>query len=392
MVAALAAAMLVACGGGGTAADAGSSTTPQAASMSPAALLGRKIFEDVSLSASGRQACASCHSAAHAHAAPNALAVQPGGVLLEQQGVRASPSIRYLAFDGAFHFDRDGTPTGGFFWDGRASSLQEQAGKPFLNAIEMANADVASVIDKLSRAAYAEQFQQLYGSDIFSRPDDAFARMTLALQQFQREDPAFSPFSSKYDNFLRGKLQLSDQEMRGLALFNSPAKGNCAACHPSTRSSDGTPPLFTDFTYDNLGVPRNPAIPANADPSRYDLGLCARDGDDLASRTDLCGAFKVPTLRNVATRKAFFHNGRFTSLKDALTFYVQRDTNPEKFYPVRSDGTVDKFDDLPAAYQGNVNTSEAPYNRRSGDEPALNDAEIDDLIAFLQTLTDSDAN
>jgi cytochrome c peroxidase len=96
----------------------------------------------------------------------------------------------------------------------------------------------------------------------------------------------------------------------------------------------------------------------------------------------------VPTLRNVATRKVMFHNAAFTSLKDALTFYVQRDTNPEKWYPLAADGTPMKFDDLPAAFRTNVNTSEVPYNRRLGDAPALSDAEIDDVIAFLRTLTD----
>ena len=100
------------------------------------------------------------------------------------------------------------------------------------------------------------------------------------------------------------------------------------------------------------------------------------------------GAFKVPSLRNVALRKALFHNGRFKTLKDALTFYVQRDTDPQKWYPPNPDGSVKKFDDLPAAYVANANTSEAPYNRRRGDAPALSDAEIEDVIAFLRTLSD----
>ena len=148
--------------------------------------------------------------------------------------------------------------------------------------------------------------------------------------------------------------------------------------------------MFTDFSYDNLGVPRNAALAQNDDPAFHDLGLCGRA--DLATRTDLCGAFKVPSLRNVALRGALFHNGRFTSLKEAITFYVQRDTNPEKWYPRRADGSVDKFDDLPKSLRGNVNTSEAPYNRRPGDAPALNDGEIDDVVAFLKTLSDGPAH
>jgi len=377
---------LSACGGGGTASS--SSTSSTASALSAQASLGEKIFNDTSLSASGQQACASCHSAQNGHAAPNNLAAQMGGAALDLQGGRSSPSIRYLSTNTAFYFDGEGTPTGGFFWDGRAASLADQARAPFTNPVEMANADAAAVIDKLSKASYADEFKKVFGDDIFTRPDDAFARVALALQQYQREDTEFRPFTSKYDEFLRGKVSLSDQEVRGFALFNNPAKGNCAACHPSSKAADGSHPLFTDFSYDNLGVPRNPELLQNADPAFFDLGLCARSGGDLAARTDLCGAFKVPTLRNVALRQVLFHNGRFKSLKEALTFYVQRDTNPEKFYSLNTDGTVKKFDDLPAAYRANVNTTEAPYNRLPGDAPALSDAEIDDVIAFLQTLTD----
>jgi cytochrome c peroxidase len=108
----------------------------------------------------------------------------------------------------------------------------------------------------------------------------------------------------------------------------------------------------------------------------------------MAARTDQCGAFKVPTLRNVALRQTFFHNGKYKTLKDAVTFYARRDTHPEEFYPLKADGTVDKFDDLPDAYKRNVNVLEVPYNRRPGDEPALSAAEIDDLVVFLGTLTD----
>ena len=220
----------------------------------------------------------------------------------------------------------------------------------------------------------------------FADVDGAYLRISLAVQQYEREDTEFNAYSSKYDAFLRGSVSLSAQEMRGLALYNGPEKGNCAGCHPSARGADGSPPLFTDFTYDNLGVPRNPELERNADPAYYDLGLCQRA--DLAAHGDLCGAFKVPSLRNVALRQAFFHNGRFKSLKDTLTFYVQRDTNPEKWYPLDGDGLVAKFNDLPAEFRVNVNTSEVPYNRRLGDAPALSDAEIDDVIAFLMTLSD----
>ncbi len=377
---------LAACGGGSNDTTDTSAGSADQAQLSQVAALGKKIFDDVSLSASGRQSCASCHSNDNAHAAPNALAVQLGGALLDQQGKRSSGSINYLATNTAFHFDDDGAPEGGFFWDGRASSLKEQSGQPFLGAVEMANASKADVIAKVARAPYAYEFKSIFGADIFNRADDAFDRLTLALEQFEREELSFHAYSSKYDEFLRGKAQLSAQESRGLALFNSPDKGNCAACHTSAKSDDGAFPLFTDFSYDNLGVPRNPAITRNADAAFFDLGLC--DRPELKDRDDLCGAFKVPSLRNVAQRQVFFHNGRFTSLKDAVTFYVQRDTNPERWYSKNADGTVNKFDDLPEKYRANVNVTEAPYNRALGDTPALSDAEVDDVIAFLKTLND----
>ena len=391
---AIAAALLALCGlvstgcGGGSPASGDAEPSIRSVPLSAQAALGELIFNDASLSASGRQSCSSCHDPAQAHASPNTLPAQMGGAALEFQGGRNAPSIRYLADNRAFRFEADGTPTGGFFWDGRAASLQAQAGKPLLNPLEMANGTEAEVVARLSKARYAAQFQQLFGADIFNQPEAAFARLTLALQAYQLEDPEFRPYSSKYDAFLRGSAVLSTAEQRGLALFNSPAKGNCAACHPSARSADGSLPLFTDFSYDNLGVPRNPALRQNADPSSFDMGLCARPDGSLASRSDLCGAFKVPSLRNVALRGAYFHNGRFSSLREVLQFYVQRDTRPERWYPLRADGTPDKFNDLPLAWRSNVNTQEAPYNRRLGQPPALDEAEIDELLAFLLTLSD----
>lgn len=139
---------------------------------------------------------------------------------------------------------------------------------------------------------------------------------------------------------------------------------------------------------DNIGVPRNAAIVANADLSYYDLGLCGPQHTDLSSRKELCGAFKVPTLRNIGKTAPYFHNGRFATIEEAIGFYVRRDINPEEWYPRNPDGTVVKFDDLPSEYHTNVNVSEVPYNRKPGEMPALAASEIDDVVAFLKTLTD----
>lgn len=386
--------LLSACGGGGS----GSSSDDTSATVKAAAALGEKIFKDPSLSLNGNQACASCHVAARGHAGPLQL-VGPNGDAPTEPGSdgtsiggRMSPSIRYMAFNKGFRFEdgtaATGTPTGGFFWDGRASSLAEQGKGPFLNPKEMANADVASVIAKLAAAPYANEFKALYGQAIFDNPELAFERVALALQTFEATSAEFAPFSSKYDAFLRRQTSLNTSELRGLAWFNSSTKGNCAACHPSAIGKDGGFPLFTDFSFDALGVPRNWAVPG----SHGDKGLCDNGTDAITSlpptvREGLCGKFKVPSLRNVGLRKAFFHNGRFNSLTDVVTFYVQRDIYPERFY-LDANGLPDvKFNDLPA-YAANVNTKEVPYNRKPGDNPALTADEIADVVNFLCTLTD----
>lgn len=354
----------------------------------PYAQLGRLVFSDVSLSASGRQSCASCHVPAAAHAQDNALPIQFGGPGLDVPGFRSVPTLRYLSTNQPFSFAKDGTPTGGFNWDGRADSLMEQAERPFLAPHEMANGTRDAVVARLRNAPYADEFRRLFWPDIFDRGDEAFLAALYAIEQFELKAPEFHPFDSKFDYYLRGRARLSAAERRGKLLFERPDKGNCSGCHTSKRGPQGQAPLFTDFTYDNLGVPRNPLIPANDDPAYFDLGLCGPSRTDLAGRDDLCGAFKVPSLRNVATRKVFFHNGRFTSLRETILFYVSRDTSPERFYPRRPDGAIAKFDDLPESYKANVNADEVPYDRRPGEAPRLSELEIDDVIAFLQTLTD----
>ncbi|HEY9026007.1 MAG TPA: cytochrome c peroxidase [Burkholderiaceae bacterium] len=416
--------LLAACGGGDSAAPANGSGS--AATLSAAAQLGRKIFADTALSASGRQSCASCHVSSSAFAedasaggADHGSPVPLGGPGMDRAGSRNTPSLMYTSLTPAFYFDADGGPNGGFFRDGRAATLADQAVMPFTSSFEMANADAAEVVGRLKTRPYLAEFVALYGDAVLADPATALARMGSALAAFESEEPSFNPFSSKFDAYQRGQTQLTAQELRGLALFNNAAKGNCSACHPSTSANGSTPPMFTDFSYDNLGIPRNPLIPGNTanapayTPANgtdgvqayYDLGVCGPFRDGTANLAAACGQFKVPTLRNIAVTAPYFHNGRFTTLKDAIGFYVRRDTNPEEWYPTAADGTVTKFDDLPAAYGGqfsvkagvvgsdagyvgNVNTAEIPYNRAIGDTPALSPDEIDDVITFLCTLTD----
>jgi len=177
-----------------------------------------------------------------------------------------------------------------------------------------------------------------------------------------------------------------------LALFDDRKRGNCASCHPDQKGADGSHPLFTDYQFEALGVPRNPEILANAAPDYFDLGLCGPLRADQSAQSQYCGMFKTPSLRNVASRAVFFHNGRFHTLKQALRFYVQRDTDPHAWYPLSADGAVDKFDDVPPVLRTNIDVIDEPLTRVAGAAPAWSDAEIDDVIAFLQTLNDRDVS
>ncbi len=280
-------------------------------------------------------------------------------------------------------------PQGGLDWDGRADTIQAQAVGPLLDPREMANHTTSDVLARIKKAPYAEALKKLFGAHIFDRPDLAMNEALFALVRFQLEDRSFHPYDSKYDAYLAGKATLSAAEMRGLKLFEDPKKGNCSSCHIDKPSRDGLfRPAFTDYQFEALGAPRNHDIPANRDPHYFDLGLCGPLRKDYAHAGPYCGLFKTPTLRNVATRKVFFHNGFFHSLKEVLHFYVERETDPAKWYPKLANGKIDLYDDLPPEYKGNIDVADAPFDRKRGDKPALDDAEIADVIAFLNTLTD----
>jgi cytochrome c peroxidase len=364
--------------------------------LSPAAALGKRLFFDPSLSASGKMSCATCHDPDHAYGPPNDLAVQLGGGDLRQPGTRAVPSLRYLQFTPKFtrHLAlpspdgvEDEGPAGGFTQDGGVDTLHAQALLPLMNRNEMANRDATSVSTRLRQAAYAGQFRRLYGDAIFDQPAQALERATMALEAFQMEDPSFRPYTSKFDAAMSGNTTFTPQELRGYTLFNNPEKGNCAKCHIDAPGPGGRPAQFTDFGLVALGLPRNSAIPANRDPTYFDLGACGPVRRDLARETDFCGLFKTPTLRNAASRAVFFHNGLFHTLDDVLRFYAQRDTDPAKWYP-RINGKVVAFDDLPPRYRSNVDHVDAPLNRKAGETPLFNDGDIADLIAFMKTLND----
>jgi cytochrome c peroxidase len=391
--------------------------------LSAMAELGKKIFFDPTLSASGRQACASCHSPAHAYGPPNDLAVQLGGPHLSQQGYRPPPSLMYLYRQPNFSIGPDQgdadvapdlaqvasqvsgvaraqknagvapaapamVPQGGMFWDGRADTLQLQASGPMLNPVEMANANIGDVMAKLQRTSYSKDFIQLFGSNVFQNTELAMSEAMFAVARYQVEEQSFHPYTSKYDYWLEGKARLSQAELHGLHLFNDPNKANCAGCHLSKPSADGLPPMFTDYQYEALGVPRNTHLVANQDHGFFDMGICGPFRTDLKDQTQYCGMFLTPTLRNVSTRKVFFHNGVYKTLEDVMAFYNERNTDPKKFYPLGPDGKVRKYDDLPVQFHANIDDKDAPFDRKFGDKPAMTEADIRDIIAFLKTLND----
>jgi len=394
------------------------------APFSAMAQLGRQIFYDPSLSSSGKLSCASCHSPEHAYGPPNDGPVMlGGGPALTRQGARAVPSLTYLDRLPSFSIGPDDpqaenvnlaelaalaqtstrvqktatqtsqsaanmVPQGGLFWDGRADTLQMQAIVPLLDPREMDGGSIEKIAEKLRHVPYAKDFTALFGESIFQNTQLLVSEAMFAVARYQIEEPDFHPYTSKFDYWLEGKARLSDSEMRGYRLFNDPAKANCGGCHISQPSRDGLPPLFTDHQYEALGAPRNAALADNKDSRYFDLGVCGPIRTDIANQTQFCGMFLTPTLRNTARRRTFFHNGVFHTLQEVLDFYNFRDTNPEKIYPRAADGTVQKFDDIPAKYQVNVDVSDPPFDRHPGETPAMTAQDEADIIAFLKTLND----
>jgi cytochrome c peroxidase len=231
----------------------------------------------------------------------------------------------------------------------------------------MANPDTLAVAGKVRSLAYADQFEAIYGSTALEDPDSAFFCMADALAAYERSAEV-NPFSSKFDLWQRGESALTEQEQRGFMLFVVESKGNCAACHPHTPLEDGTPALFTDFTYDNLGVPPNGEnpyylLPLEHNPEGFgylDPGLA----ETLNDPSEL-GKFRVPTLRNVAITPPYLHNGVFKTLYQVVSFYNTRDVAPWPEPEIRANLNVDEMGNL-----------------------GLSNQEVEDIVAFLHTLTD----
>lgn len=359
--------------------------SPAMATLSAQQALGKSLFFDVTLSHGGTQSCASCHNPGTAFTDPDKSHATSKGDNPALFGNRNAPSAMYMAYSPDFHFDVDeGLYLGGQFDDGRAATLEEQAKGPFLNPVEMGNASRADVIARLQTGANAAAFMAVYGANVFDDIDVAYNNLAGAIAEYERS-PELSPFTSKYDYSLRGQARLSPQEMRGLAAFNDPMKGNCAACHISAPGDDGSMPLFTDFSYDNIGMPKNwhsdflsLDVQYNPDGAAFlDYGLGGVVGDD-----SLYGAFKVTTLRNIALTEPYGHNGYFTSLEQVVDFYATRDTKPVCVDPTVTASAAAALGCWPASeFDATKNADEL------GNLP-LTKRDKADIVAFLNTLSD----
>lgn len=330
--------------------------------------LGKSLFFDSNLSTPPGQACSSCHSPRAGWGNANQQLPVSRGAHPDLYGNRNDLTSAYAAFIPPLHFDStEGIWAGGLFWDGRASTLVEQAKGPPLNPLEMANADVASIAEALRSAEYRDLFIEVYGDDALDDAGVAFDQMADAIAAYETSSE-MNPFDSKYDLYLARTVSLSEQEQRGLALFTDEQKGNCAACHPVDPGPFGPAALFTDYTYDNLGVPKNPESPFynlpeqfNPDGDGYvDLGL-----GSVVEDPDMNGLFRVPTLRNVALTPPYMHNGVFKTLYQVVAFYNSRDVAP---WP-------------DPEWADNVNRDEL------GDL-GLTPLEMEDIVAFMKTLSD----
>ncbi len=339
--------------------------------------LGEHLFFDVNLSANRTQSCATCHDPERGFADPRGMAsIGDDG---ESLGDRNAPSVAYAAFTPQFHKNADGIWVGGQFWDGRANRLEDQAGGPPLNPMEMGMADEAAVLARLLEdPVYTQAFPALFDGEVLSDPQTGYIAMTEAIAAFERTE-IFAPFDSKYDRFLRGEVELTREEDLGRVLFFSEQFTNCNLCHQLSKSQLDPQETFTNYEYQNIGVPENLALRELNGVKRgtVDVGLAAHP--DMAKNPTLRGKFKTPTLRNVAVTGPYMHNGVFEDLRTVVLFYnqfnttdVKRRTNPET-------GETFRMPAVPAT----LAFEELTHG------PALDDQRVDAIVAFLKTLTDS---
>lgn len=337
----------------------------------PKAELGAGLFFDTNLSKHRNQSCASCHDIASGFADGREQAKRLG-VSVGSDGIstggRNAPTASYAALTPIFHQTSAGVYRGGQFWDGRASTLADQAAGPFLNPVEMQLSSVHELVTRIQEnTQYVNQINELYGETVWLDESAVYAAVTDAITHFEMTE-SFMPFDSKYDRMLRGEVTFTPQEELGKTLFFSQQFTNCNSCHQLNKSPFYARETFTNYEYRNIGVPANERLNVPIDEGLFANPLV----NDASER----GKFKVPTLRNVAVTGPYMHNGVFQDLRTVVEFYdhfnnPKRQINPETG---ESWGSAEIPENIDLA------TLEAA--------PALNDQRIDALVAFMKTLTD----
>lgn len=344
--------------------------------------LGQALFFDTNLSLNRTQACATCHDPAFGFADPRetdagkAVSLGDDGQSL---GDRNAPTAAYAMFSPEFHRDPEsGRWKGGQFHDGREATLAGQAGGPPLNPIEMGMPDKSAVVERLQENSdYVLSMQSLTTEDLFEDVDAAYSAMAEAIAAFEMTEE-FAPFDSRYDRYLRGEEKFTDEEELGRVLFFSQQFTNCNLCHQLARSAIDPQETFSNYEYHNIGVPVHVELrKLNGVAEGFtDTGLLMNPAVEDAAEA---GKFKVPTLRNVAVTGPYMHNGIFEDLRTVVLFYDKynsrseaRQVNPETGQPWGA-----------PEVEGTLSMEELETG------PALDDARIDALVAFMKTLTDA---
>lgn len=347
----------------------------QAADLTPKEQLGKKLFFDTKLSTPEGMSCATCHAPEAGFADPRPSFSTSQGVKSHRFGSRNAPTVAYAAYSPEFHLLPNmgpmnlGVYEGGQNWDGKATNLVEQAKLPFLNKLEMNNPNKTVVVQKVLLGPYAVLYSEVYGKNALKKVDAIYNNIADAIAAYECSSEV-NQFSSKYDCFLQGRIDLTDQETRGLAVFET--KGDCARCHRRRPAPDGTPPMFTSRHHANVGIPYNPSnpyyeLPPSFNPLGYDF-VELGTGDAVNDPWHY-GRVKIPTLRNCAKTAPYMHNGVFDDLRTVVTFYNTRDMEGAPWDPPEVDHpNIIRMNNL-----GKLGLSEQ---------------EIEDVVAFLNTLTD----
>ncbi len=218
-----------------------------------------------------------------------------------------------------------------FFWDGGAPDLESQVLGPITNPLEM-HETMLNVVNKLQKhPLYPSLFKKAFGTDKITSK-----HIMYAIAQFER---TLLSGNTRFDKWRRGEIEFTTQELRGFNIFMDEKKGTCAQCHTFGNT-------FTDFEFRDIGLDSIPS-----DLGRYRITL---NPDDI-------GKFKTTTLRNIAMTAPYMHDGRFKTLRECIEFY-----NTDFHY-----------------------SKNLALELKSVPKGRMNDDEIDDLITFLNTLTDS---